>query len=87
MSSGRRARLQRLRERALKARQHDAIEIRLAPWLQEMADQAAPSAAAPEDAPRRQCPNETCGTPVTHRAEQCESCGAALAWAETEGNQ
>jgi hypothetical protein len=41
MSSGRRARLQRLREQALKARQHDAIEIRLAPWLQEMVDQAA----------------------------------------------
>ena len=83
MSSGRRARLQRLRERALKARRNDAIEIRLAPWLQEIVDQAAP----PELAQRRQCPNETCGAPVTHRAEQCESCGAALAWADTEGNQ
>jgi len=52
MSSGRRARLQRLRERALNARRNDAIEIRLAPWLQEIVDQAAP----PEVAQRRQVP-------------------------------
>jgi hypothetical protein len=83
MSSGRRARLQRLRERALKARRNDAIEIRLAPWLQEIVDQAARR----EDAPRRQCPNETCGAPVTYRAERCPTCGAALTWADTESDQ
>jgi len=72
-----------LRERALKARRHDAIEIRLAPWLQEIVDQAAP----PEVAQRRHCPNETCGAPVTYRAERCPTCGAALARTETEGDQ
>jgi hypothetical protein len=78
MPSGRRARLQKLRERVLQRRQAGAVETKLADWLAEM--QTAAPVAPSQPARRWPCPNEGCTGLLVYAQETCTTCGAHLSW-------
>jgi len=82
MPSGRRARLQKLRDRVLQKRREGALQVRLADWAQAIKDEGAAATAPTEPTKRWPCPNREggCTGQVTRGQDVCRTCGARIEW-------